>query len=206
MDAPFFDRDVDLGGNNGRRFLRRQSTDLQSRTSRLHQNGFVCCADRRLHFRCLRHLNLASPYLTQQFPKSSCPSGMAASTPALLGLAPELRMIIYTHALSSEHPIAIDAQLRQPALLLPCRGIRTEASPIWVNENRFSITIKKLRREPFAKIRSLSKYSGRFSGLFSLHHDLAGCGQLAESGRLVACPLGRTGRLRPLGARLGSGK
>lgn len=89
---------------------------------------------------------------------------MAEFPPTLLGLPPELRTMIYTYALKSDQHITIDAQLQQPSLLLTCHLIRSEASPIHVNENRFEITIRKCDSSLFRRFGKLRRRLGGTPG------------------------------------------
>ncbi|KAK3710460.1 hypothetical protein LTR37_010303 [Vermiconidia calcicola] len=59
----------------------------------------------------------------------------------LLGLPAELRTLIYEYSLVEQRSIRVTKQLKQPALLLTCRQVRTEALELWYRSNTFKTAI-----------------------------------------------------------------
>ncbi|KAK5678505.1 hypothetical protein LTS10_008949 [Elasticomyces elasticus] len=62
----------------------------------------------------------------------------------LLTLPPELREIIYAHALQEDGEIAVTKSLKQPGLLRTCTQLRRETKGMWYHLNKFSVDIGRL--------------------------------------------------------------
>ncbi|PPJ60211.1 hypothetical protein CBER1_08851 [Cercospora berteroae] len=61
--------------------------------------------------------------------------------PTLLGIAPELRNMIYEYSLVKGGPVMIRPAAREPGLLRVCRQIRSEARGIWLTKNTFEYRV-----------------------------------------------------------------
>ncbi|KAK3709932.1 hypothetical protein LTR37_010551 [Vermiconidia calcicola] len=72
--------------------------------------------------------------------------------PTLLGLPGELRNKIYRNVLLERHAIRFTStSCQQPSMLQTCWQIRTEATPIFYEENKFEVEVVDLACAPHSK-------------------------------------------------------
>ena len=103
-----------------------------------HLSGALSAKKRKLVCSLNPKSNAASTDDEQHASSSPRSSALRKNDSPLLSLPAELRNTIYRYALLEPDEIEVERQQHmQPALLRICRQVRSEASPMFYNENKF---------------------------------------------------------------------